>query len=74
MIQAQEAKINGIEDKIKAADEAVFAKAQTSLLAQKEKAAQVWRNSGGDSESFKAAWPEMEKKILSQKVLAVLGE
>lgn len=73
MIAKSAADIATMQATIKANEAAVFETAQNALLAQKEKAAQVWHSNGGDAESFESAWPAMQNKILSDKVMSAMN-
>jgi len=73
MIAKSAAKITIMQGTIKANEAAVFASAQNVLLAQKEQAAQVWHSNGGDAESFESAWPAMQNKLLSDKVMSAMS-
>lgn len=52
-----------------AAESAERAKIQAAHLAQKESVLKNWLANGGTAENFEAAWPELERKILIEKVM-----
>ena len=73
MIAKSAADIATMQATIKANEAAVFETAQNALLAQKEQAARVWHSNGGDAESFESAWPAMQNKLLSDKVMTAMS-
>ncbi len=46
-------------------------KARAELDAESERRLRIWQVNGGSKESFAKAWPDMERRILEEKLAAL---
>ena len=57
--------------RVEAQEQARRDKARAELDAERERRLRIWQVNGGSKESFAKAWPDMERRILEEKLAAL---